>query len=310
MNYNSEKKIEQETKLSIALSSGYTYEFGGYYKNGVLIQDIDAELTRVYISKLGKIISPTTLTELKDNIKNLNNKTSYDFENVPYKTYVKRIAATQNLKEMKDMKEKYAVYLESIRDRKSTKQVFYLQGTAGAGKSTYAKILGKKYYGEDDVFISASSDNLFDNYNGERVIILDDLRDSDMRYSRLLKLLDNNTSSDIGARYHDKNLARCEIIIITSTISPMDMYKGIEEERFQLYRRIKFLRLDEGFLELYNYNREADKYVKVNEKNVQQELEQYYKEHPNENNLKIDDLFEVSKTDLKLEDINEDDLPF
>ncbi len=306
--YNSKETILQQIKMNIMAQ--YSYSYGAYVKDNVLVKDIKGEITREYIQRTNKPLSPSDLKTMLENIKDLSNKTVYDFENVPYKTYVKRVAVSQNTKEMKELKERYALYLDSIKDRKSTKQVFYIQGTAGSGKTTYAKILGEKYYGIDDVYISSNGEKMFDEYNGERVIILDDFRDSDMRYSQLLKLLDNNTTSSAGARYHNKNLARCEIIIITSTIAPTDIYKGIEEERFQLYRRIKFLRIDEGFLELYNYNRENEKYTKINEKNIQQELQKYYNEHPNENILKIDDLFEVSKTDLQLEDINEDDLPF
>lgn len=306
--YNSKETILQQIKMSIMAQ--YSYSYGAYVKNNTLVKDIKGEITREYIQRTNKPLSPSDLKTMLENIKDLSNKTVYDFENVPYKTYVKRVAVSQNTKEMKELKERYALYLDSIKDRKSTKQVFYIQGTAGSGKTTYAKILGEKYYGIDDVYISSNGEKMFDEYNGERVIILDDFRDSDMRYSQLLKLLDNNTTSSAGARYHNKNLARCEIIIITSTIAPTDIYKGIEEERYQLYRRIKFLRIDEGFLELYNYNRENGKYSKVNEKNIQQELQKYYNEHPNENVLKIDDLFEVSKSDLQLEDISEDDLPF
>lgn len=306
--YNSKETILQQIKMGIMAQ--YSYSYGAYVKGNVLVKDIKGEITREYIQKTNKPLSPSDLNTMLANIKDLSNKTVYDFENIPYKTYVKRVALSQNTKEMKELKERYALYLDSIKDRKSNKQVFYIQGTAGSGKTTYAKILGEKYYGIDDVYISSNGEKMFDEYNGERVIILDDFRDSDMRYSQLLKLLDNNTTACAGARYHNKNLARCEIIIITSTIAPTDIYKGIEEERFQLYRRIKFLKINDGFLELYNYNRENEKYIRINEKNIQQELQKYYDEHPNENILKIDDLFEVNKSDLQLEDINEEDLPF
>lgn len=309
MQYNSGKTYLQSVRMNIM--SHYSYAYGAYLnENNEVVQDIKGEITREYIKTTGKELTALDLNTMLLNIKNLSNRTIYDFDNVSYKAYMKKIAKSQNIKEVKELKERFALYLESIQDRKSNKKVFFLQGMAGEGKTTYAKILGEKYYGIDEVFISENgSKGMLDSYHGEKVLILDDLRDSDIRYSQLLKLLDNNTSSNAEARYHNKNLARCKLIIITSTVSPLDMYKGIEEERYQFYRRIKYMRIQDGFLYRYNYNRQEGHYENDGLKNISAELQKYYDENPEDDRINLDDLFD-NKKDINLEEINEDDLPF
>ena len=42
----------------------------------------------------------------------------------------------------------------------------------------------------------------------EDVLILDDLRDSDFKFTDLLKILDNHTKSTVKSRYHNKAFYR------------------------------------------------------------------------------------------------------
>lgn len=122
-------------------------------------------------------------------------------------------------------------------------EVLYISGASGSGKTTAAKYYaGKLNY---DYFISGSGDDILDGYDKEECIILDDFRGGSMKFSELLKLLDNNTNSSVRSRYNNKDISNCKLLIMTSIHSPKELYKSISEKEDnsepieQLYRRLK-----------------------------------------------------------------------
>ena len=74
-------------------------------------------------------------------------------------------------------------------------------------------------------FISGSSRDLFQNYNGEHTIILDELRPDDgLTYRDMLRLLDPyGFDMNAPSRYRDKAIA-ADLIIITSPFTPKEFY--------------------------------------------------------------------------------------
>lgn len=120
-------------------------------------------------------------------------------------------------------------------------EVMFIEGEPGAGKTTYAKkfATGRGY----DYCISSSSNDLMQDYLGQKCLILDDLRDTqfEKNFEDLLKILDNHTSSSVKARYGNK-VFNGELIIITSS---KPLWKWFHHLRYtgseslkQLYRRI------------------------------------------------------------------------
>ena len=116
------------------------------------------------------------------------------------------------------MFEYYEKRLAMNKERKMN--VYFITGDAGSGKTTIAKEMacGMNDCTLDDVYVSSGGKNPLDDYGGEKVIILDDLRPSDYKFNDILKLTDNNTASLAGCRYYNKSLARCRCIIITSCL--------------------------------------------------------------------------------------------
>jgi len=121
--------------------------------------------------------------------------------------------------------------------------VVFITGKGGTGKTYYAKkLLASMGY---DFSVSSSSNDPFQDYLGQKSMILDDLRSKDFEYSNLLKILDNNTSSSVESRFHNK-VFNGDLIVITSSIPLRYWYKDdlsrFEVSRFdslqQLYRRI------------------------------------------------------------------------
>lgn len=118
-------------------------------------------------------------------------------------------------------------------------EVVFVQGKGGTGKTYYAKKLLTSM--GLDYCISSSSNDPFQDYLGQKAIILDDLRDRSFEFEDLLKILDNNTASSVKSRFSNK-VFNGEMIVITSTVPLHYWYYQYRGSAFdtlqQLYRRI------------------------------------------------------------------------
>ena len=100
--------------------------------------------------------------------------------------------------------------------------VMFIFGRGGTGKTYYAKKLLKSM--DYDVCISSSSNDPFQDYLGQKAMILDDLRDTTFeRLEDLLKILDNNTVSSVRSRFMNK-VFNGKMIVITSPV-PINFWK-------------------------------------------------------------------------------------
>lgn len=137
--------------------------------------------------------------------------------------------------------------IEDIDSGKFKKTIIFLQGESGQGKTKLSKsiiniaqrIAFNNGYSWDSC--STASTNAFDEYNGQDVLFLDDMRGDSLTVSDWLKLLDPYTISPISARYHNK-MGAAKLIIITSTKAPLEFFslaKGnFGEDLGQFVRRI------------------------------------------------------------------------
>lgn len=118
-------------------------------------------------------------------------------------------------------------------------EVMFICGAGGTGKTYYAKkLLAKMGY---DYCVSSSSNDPFQDYLGQKAMILDDLRDKSFEFEDLLKILDNNTVSSVQSRFQNKVFNGVLIIITTSV--PLRywyrlQYGDAHDTLIQLYRRI------------------------------------------------------------------------
>ena len=140
-------------------------------------------------------------------------------------------------------------------------QVVFICGKGGTGKTYYAKKLLKSL--GYDYCISSSSNDPFQDYMGQKAIILDDLRDKAFEFEDLLKILDNNTSSSVRSRFTNK-VFNGEMIVITSSVPLNYWYKDYQYRGYdaliQLYRRIScYVRMTETEITVYD---ELDEYGK------------------------------------------------
>ena len=133
-------------------------------------------------------------------------------------------------------------------------KVFFVCGKSGTGKTYYAKKLLDNL--NFDYCISSSSNDIFQDYLGQKAMILDDMRDTIFAFYDLLKILDNNTKSSCYSRFANKPID-CKVIIITSSIPVRFWYRDLrcsdKESLLQFYRRIcSYVEVKDKEVLLYN----------------------------------------------------------
>ena len=121
-----------------------------------------------------------------------------------------------------------------LKEGKFKKTILFISAPSSAGKTRFAKELidiiqkvALKFNQRWDYSLTAST-NAFDDYNGQEILFLDDMRGSSMTASDWLKLLDPYMISPISARYHNK-IGSAKVIIITSTKKPIPFLKSLKK---------------------------------------------------------------------------------
>lgn len=143
-------------------------------------------------------------------------------------------------------------------------EVIYITGAPGSGKTTLAKYICEKR--ALSYCVSGSSRDPVQDYNGQDCLILDDLRPQTFDLSDLLKMLDNNTSSSVNSRYHDRWL-EVQCIIITTVLSIDEFFCSMlvtGEPIAQLKRRCKtMIQLTQQTMSIYAYHQKTQEYMLV-----------------------------------------------
>jgi len=128
---------------------------------------------------------------------------------------------------------KTVVFVYSDDKRSGTGKTFYAKHKA----NEYAKRTGKTIYE------TSSSNDPFQDYRDEEIVILDDIRPSDFEVNDMLKLLDNNQITSSRSRYSNKTIL-ADLIIITSIYTPVEFFERMinvtDEPIDQFIRRITY----------------------------------------------------------------------
>lgn len=140
---------------------------------------------------------------------------------------------------------------------KFKKTVLFINAESGVGKTQFSKNfirllknVARNFGHSWDSCVTAST-NPFDEYNGQEILFLDDIKGDSLTVSDWLKLLDPFMISPISARYHNK-MGSAKVIIITNTKEPLSFFEqakgNISEDLGQFVRRIDcLLTIDKNF---------------------------------------------------------------
>lgn len=149
------------------------------------------------------------------------------------------------------LERQFLLYSSGIQSGDIKLRTLFITGNAGAGKTHLAFDIAKEMSKSSEksskgvkwrTFVAAAT-NGFDDYDGEEIVLLDDLRANSMTASDWLRLLDPKTSGKISARYHNSSLMP-HLLIITATDTPHEFFsyvKGLggQEPIDQFLRRVQ-----------------------------------------------------------------------
>lgn len=133
-------------------------------------------------------------------------------------------------------------WIQEHEKSKKTITIIWIYGSAGVGKTEFAKHIAKKYSTNQNYDFTGSTKDLFQTIGTASSLIVDEIRPKDIKFNDLLKITDPyNYRKFAPSRYHDKAII-ADTIIFTSPYSPIQFfqkYKLDDIDSFkQLQRRI------------------------------------------------------------------------
>lgn len=151
-----------------------------------------------------------------------------------------------------------------IRSASRHMEVIYICGTGRCGKSTLAhKIAESRGFSYEN---SGSSRDAMQPYNGQDAYILDDIRGNSFIFDDLMGILDNFVNREVPARYRDKSLSECKLMIVTTTQPIKEFFEELAEDRpeeppQQLYGRCgTLIEMDRKYIKISEWNSETEEY--------------------------------------------------
>lgn len=125
---------------------------------------------------------------------------------------------------------KAALAVKKMQNGEFTTKVFFVYGKSGVGKSSFARGFmnflikwADSHLNERWEVYKAAATNPLDDYAGEEIVFMDDVRGATMGASDWLKLLDPYDATPSSARYKNK-ICAARTIIITSTKDPLEFF--------------------------------------------------------------------------------------
>ena len=189
-----------------------------------------------------------------------------DFERYSYAKQLQlvyELPRDERLVYFRELKKQYEMYCQMLTLKKDRDiKVVFVTGAGGVGKTYYAKkhIESKGF----DYAEGSSSNDVLQDYLGQKALLLNDLRDTAFKFEDILKFLDNHTGCSTKSRFNNKSF-NGELIVITSA-TPIDKWYASADnfippvERIQLYRRISaYVVVERDYVFVYS---ELDKFGK------------------------------------------------
>ena len=195
-----------------------------------------------------------------------NSKILGDFQNFSYAeqlAYVHSLPRSERVSAFRELKHQWEIQCQWLTlnpDRNIN--VMFVTGIGGTGKTYYAKRVFEEKL-RIDYAVSSASNDIMQDYLGQRGLLLDDCRDKTFNsFEDCLKFLDNHTSSSVKSRFNNKTF-NGEWIIITSATELYKWFRGTDNKGnpynltkadfIQLYRRICcYVEITKKYIYTYN----------------------------------------------------------
>lgn len=224
--------IEGEDYMNIYARSRESWEKGRAVKkktNAKNPEDVEYYLSKVLLGKLNKkeMFDDEELYALY-----AYNKSKFD---EAFDTYAQRRAY---------------VAARKLENGEFSTTILFVTGKPGGGKSAWVKdevipkiIDAARERGERWEMYKSAATNPLDDWMGEEIILLDDLRADAMSASDWLLLLDPHQAGTASARYHNKQSVAPRVIVLTAYQSPLEFFNyvprsGGNEALDQFIRRL------------------------------------------------------------------------
>lgn len=143
----------------------------------------------------------------------------------------------------------------------------FIQGESGSGKTTFAKALANNIakdaasegLGSWHIYDAAAT-NGADDYSGEEIYLMDDIRGLSMTASDWLRLMDENNISRISARYRNKMVAS-RVFIITSSVDPFTFFSRLKDDTHDGEAMSQFIRRITANIKVYRMPNEQRRFT-------------------------------------------------
>lgn len=193
-----------------------------------------------FVKRFAAIDASQSLSKYKDGLEQFANG-EIDMEQLRQQISLKDFALHKAEIEAvnKELAYRYHVaWAKDFSERGEPMKVHWFWGPAGTGKTTMANKMTK---GHKVARLGASND-YFQEYKGENIVIINDLRPNELRWSDLLTMLDPYEVDKQGPRRYKNIYLNLEEVYITTPYSPNDFYNkitSIQDRKIDSFRQLE-----------------------------------------------------------------------
>ena len=179
--------------------------------------------------------------------------------------YNQHISIHEYVQYSTEIKKAFDYYDKTITTTDRELEAIFITGGSGTGKTTLAKYIANEKGAS--CFISSVGQDMLDGYDGEEVIVYNDIRGNcGLAFNEFIQLVDNNTNARGKSRFRNKNLSKCKLVIVTTVLSMEQLLYQLDprqqEDWKQFRRRFKLLlTVHPEHIQVEQYSFNKDTYI-------------------------------------------------